>query len=400
SRVTCPLLSLGKLYKAGFYVVPSASSPGGFILTNGGLQEPVKLKRQSLCASGNVCVLHEQPAAVRVIERVTLQDPLLRLDASGWQRTGHRQYALLSFGDAFVDTTLIPLSELMWFRTTLVRRGCFVYVNRAKKFDHQDVEQVITIAHDDRTLSPAQLGFATPVDEPSPAPEASGVSPAQASPVPVGESSGAPPPEADDGSGIGDDPLQPSNQAAPVAPEGGEAPPAEREAIETVTVSGVVIDRNSSLRVNRAALVSLGLGKNGSKSQCWDRLVRHIREAELLREHQVDHTLRAETSRPPLAPPIAQVPSDADRAQHALTHEPYAPWCDTCVRFRGRQDQHATEASHGDGSRSVLSFDFGYCSREAPDDGKEARDRLTVLCDNEPAILAFQTGLLKALRNL
>ncbi|CAE7250077.1 unnamed protein product, partial [Symbiodinium sp. CCMP2456] len=426
--VTCPFLSLGKLYKAGFYVVPSASSPGGFILTDGSLQEPVKLERQSLC------------------------DPLLRLDASGWQRTGHRQCALLSFGDAFVDTTLIPLSELMWFRTTLVCRGggggewsllefaedVSSMSDRAKTFDHQDVEQVITIAHDDRTLSPAQLGSATPVDEPSPAPEASGVSPAQASPVPVDESSGVPPPEADDGSGIGDDPLQPSNQAAPVAPEGGEAPPAEREAIETETVSGEATSATLHCGSCVLRLFPLGLARMAPKASAGtDWFGTSVKPS--------CSTLRAETSRPPSAPPIAQVPSDADRAQHALTHEPYAPWCDTCVRFRGRQDQHATEASHGDGSRSVLSFDFGYCSREAPDDGKEARDRLTVLflhdrrtkavhaiptlqkagsslthlvteaarfavwtghrslgfrCDNEPAILAFQTGLLKALRNL
>ena len=56
-------------------------------------------------------MLHEQPPAVRVIEHVTLEDPLRRLDASGWQRIGHRCYALLSFGMSFVDTTLVPLSE-------------------------------------------------------------------------------------------------------------------------------------------------------------------------------------------------------------------------------------------------------------------------------------------------
>ena len=210
-------------------------------------------------------------------------------------------------------------------------------------------------------------------------------------------------------------------------------------------VNGVVISRDSSLRVMRAALVSLGLGKNGSTSQCWERLVRHIRESELFREHQVHHNLSAELSRPPNAPPIPAAPSAHDRARHELTHEPYQPWCDACVKFRGRQGQHSSEASHDPGSRSVLSFDFGYCSREADDGPREAKDRLTVLflhdrhtkavhaiptaqkggsslshlvteaarfaiwlghrslrlrCDNEPAILAVQAGLLKALRNL
>ena len=48
------------------------------------------------------------------------------------------------------------------------------------------------------------------------------------------------------------------------------------------------------------------------------------------------------------------------------------PWCKTCVRFRGRQDSHPTEASYGAG----LSFDFKYCSWESGDD---AKNRLTVL---------------------
>ena len=246
---------------------------------------------------------------------------------------------------------------------------------------------------------------------------------------------------------VGDMP-QNADQAAPVAPAadgGGEEAPPNREAVDSVTVNGVVISRDSSLRVMRAALVSLGLGKNGSKSQCWERLVRHIRESELLREHQVHHNLSAELSRPPNAPPIPAAPSAHDRARHELTHEPYQLWCDACVKFRGRQDQHSSEASHDPGSRSVLSFDFGYCSREADDGPREAKDRLAVLflhdrhtkavhaiptaqkggsslshlvteaarfaiwlghrslrlrCDNEPAILAVQAGLLKALRNL
>eukprot|EP00439_Symbiodinium_sp_Y106_P042211 s6205_g5.t1 len=110
--VTCPLLSLGKLYKAGFYVIPSTSGDSDFILTNGEVSEPVRLKRQSLCATGSVRVLAAQPPAVRAVS-ATLHGPLLRLDASGWQRIGSRCYALLSFGPNYVDSTLVPLTELL-----------------------------------------------------------------------------------------------------------------------------------------------------------------------------------------------------------------------------------------------------------------------------------------------
>ena len=175
--VTCPLLSLGKMYKAGFYVIPGGDD-GQFLLTNGVDSEPVKLKRHSLCAAGHVRVIDMSPR-VRAIENVTLNEPLRMLDASGWQRVGSRCYALLSFGNAHVDTTLIPLSELLWYRTTLIRvdnqwtleefaEDISGMADRTVQFEHA-VEQVITIAHSDSTLSPQDLGFTTPAYAPSPA---------------------------------------------------------------------------------------------------------------------------------------------------------------------------------------------------------------------------------------
>ena len=100
----------------------------------------------------------------------TLHGPLLRLDASGWQRIGSRCYALLSFGQNYVDSTLVPLTELLWYRTTLVRRdGQWTVVelaadvaslsDRTLPLGPPEVEQIITIAYDDVSLSPENLGF-------------------------------------------------------------------------------------------------------------------------------------------------------------------------------------------------------------------------------------------------
>eukprot|EP00972_Heterocapsa_arctica_P053459 7873940-Heterocapsa_arctica.AAC.1 len=33
-------------------------------------------------------------------------------------------------------------------------------------------------------------------------------------------------------------------------------------------------------------------------------------------------------------------PSATELERHALTHVPYAPWCSTCVKSRGRDDAH------------------------------------------------------------
>ena len=349
--VTCPLLSLGKMYKAGVYVIPGGDD-GQFLLTNGVDSEPVKLKRHSLCAVGHVRVIDMSPQ-VRAIENVTLNEPLRMLDASGWQRAGSRCYALLSFGNAHVDTTLIPLSELLWYRTTLIRvdnqwileefaEDISGMADRTVQFEHA-VEQVITIAHSDSTLSPQDLGFTTPAYAPSPAlpsqvadvpsPGQAGAaqvpsagqagaaqvpSPGQAGAAQVpspgqagaaqmpspGQAGAAQVPSAGQAGAAqvpsaGQD--EPQADVAMQAPGGehAEPMPEQRVAVDNITVDGVVITRASTLRLMRAACVVFGLSKNGSKAQCWDRLIRHLQEAELLRSHQVEHALKAEMARPP-----------------------------------------------------------------------------------------------------
>ena len=62
-----------------------------------------------------------------------------------------------------------------------------------------------------------------------------------------------------------------------------------------------------------------------------------------------------------------------------FSHEPYQAWCETCVQFCARQNQHASEAAYDPESRSVVSFDFGYCSCLKGDRAREDKDRLTVL---------------------
>ena len=57
--------------------------------------------------------------------------------------------------------------------------------------------------------------------------------------------------------------------------------------------------------------------------------------------------------------------------EHALTHYPYADWCETCVMHKARQDAHVVQ-EHDRKQHSVISFDFGFASRT---DG----DKLTVL---------------------
>ena len=96
---------------------------------------------------------------------------------------------------------MIPLSELLWKRTTLVCRGGVWELvefaediagmsDRTALFDEADsVEQVITVAHDQGDLPPAEMGFEVPDPQPSapPAEHQANETPEQ---VPTDESEG------------------------------------------------------------------------------------------------------------------------------------------------------------------------------------------------------------------
>lgn len=57
--------------------------------------------------------------------------------------------------------------------------------------------------------------------------------------------------------------------------------------------------------------------------------------------------------------------------EHALTHLPYADWCETCVMRKARQDARVVQ-EHDRKQHSFILLDFGFASRTAD-------DKLTVL---------------------
>ena len=116
SDVTCPLLSLGNVLRAGWSVVHVDGVP---CLTKGDKQIEVLFKNNSLRARGQISVVSELDAAaskpaVRVVE---LGMALRRL-VPGWNRTNPHLYAIKTTAPRHVNTTLCPAAELMWLRTT------------------------------------------------------------------------------------------------------------------------------------------------------------------------------------------------------------------------------------------------------------------------------------------
>ena len=117
SDVTCPLLSLGNVLRAGWSVVHVDGVP---FLTKGDKQIEVLFKNNSLCARGQASVVSELDAAaskpaVRVVE---LGMALRRL-VPGWNRINPHLYAIRTTAPQHVNTTLCPAAEMMWLRTTV-----------------------------------------------------------------------------------------------------------------------------------------------------------------------------------------------------------------------------------------------------------------------------------------
>ncbi|CAE7529713.1 unnamed protein product [Symbiodinium sp. CCMP2592] len=184
----------------------------------------------------------------------------------------------------------------------------------------------------------------------------------------------------------------PEVPVAPPAPAG-PAPPGEADPVpdnpdgqlpaDTVVIEGVRVTSESSATVLRAACTSFGLSKAGNRRQFWRRLTNHINSQQLLIDKHVEANLDSSRARDPVTPAVASEPDAATRARHCLTHEPYEPWCEICIRHRARQDQHATSVPHTSSENAVVSFDFGFLSRKGqsllstkPEVGE---DSLTVL---------------------
>ena len=142
---------------------------------------------------------------------------------------------------------------------------------------------------------------------------------------------------------------------------------------ETVMVDGILMSTSCTLKVLRAGCSSLGLSGRGSKSKCLKRMVEHVRAQTLLAAHGAEIKIRNELERAPVAQTKPDEPSQQEVENHSLTHEPFRAWCPLCVQYRAKQDPHKP-STHESSGHSVLSMDFGFCSRE-----EDEADKLTCL---------------------
>eukprot|EP00435_Cladocopium_sp_Y103_P071092 s421_g36.t1 len=370
ANISCPLLALGHIVRAGWELQHRDS---GVCLVKNGRTVDVSFKRNSLCVQGCIRMVSEEdcispksnagaqpveaPAEIRAIHL----EPVLRRLLPGWNKINPQLYALTTRRARFVDTTICPATEMMWLRTTLVFRNGTGWELlefsepiseledlEGEIYDPESVIEVLTLAHV-HCVASEDLGFRlvegdrpffdddTP-EEPGP-------------PQPVIEE----PADLDTA-----EPLE-EDRVVPYQDE------------DTVTVEGVVFTQDSPLRSLRTGCKSLGLSTRGSKKDCMKRMIEFLKVREMMEAQAVQAKLKQEVERHavPQAKPVT--PSDAERAAHNLTHEPYQTWCSLCVSHRAKQDVRKRQ-THESTSHSVISFDFFYCTRMT-----DESDKLTVL---------------------
>ena len=68
-----------------------------------------------------------------------------------------------------------------------------------------------------------------------------------------------------------------------------------------------------------------------------------------------------------MAKRIPKAPSLPEREHHALTHAPYAPWCESCIAGRGVESQHRKVEKQED-APVVIQLDYMYMRTKGEND--------------------------------
>ena len=59
--------------------------------------------------------------------------------------------------------------------------------------------------------------------------------------------------------------------------------------------------------------------------------------------------------------PQPKLPTKEEMQAHVLTHLPYAAWCETCIRGRGREDAHRRKEKNSEESPAMPLISADYC---------------------------------------
>ena len=354
SSVSRPLFSVGKLMKQGWNIIHDEHGVPHLMNPDASLRVPMHYCHNSLHATGmisSVTACDDRGPSVLALE---ISGPWLALN-DRFQEVTSGVYARRDMSDCLLDCT-VPLTHLgVQFRTTLRQEasGWAVFELNTPlsslelseaSFVPSRIHNIITIGSCSKINIDELFGRVPPARRDHVSEDAE--SDAGLPDVPIG--------------GVGniagpDDEIQ----------EGDELPGQEAEEVMQpamrahVVVEGVELHEGCTLSTLRAACTALGIGKSGGKATVLQRIHNFMDRQRLLERHQVED---ARVQLPREQAPVSE-PTPEEVRRHALSHIPFMPWCEHCIKFQARADRHV-QARPDVRACSTCSFDFAFTERE------------------------------------
>ena len=344
-NVQNPLMSLGRLMRRGWTI---ATQNGQHFLSGGKVHIPLYLRRNTLVMDANICVVDsvENPAG-------PVPEGLQEIkDYEGWHILVN-DVLMYSEPNAlhYMAGGEVAVPHEYKARVTLLvtENGCNLLEQDARYMNQEDpfrliqedfpsmVDAVHTLTFFFRENIPKDI-FKEKFE-------------AEANLF------GVPPP--------GPEELIPEMPAAGHADDVviGE-PVAEFEAdlAEGVVLDELHLDMNMTLRQLREICERYKLPSSGGKSKCLGRLKKYKVELENRLTGEIASKLFAEERRAPIVAPKPRAPSKEEQERHAVSHLPYAPWCESCIAGRARNGPHqkAGDEVKAEEEVPVIQLDYAY----------------------------------------
>ena len=370
SSVTQPLFCVGKLMrKSGWDIIHDEGRVPHLTSPDGAVRVPLFYKNYSLHAKGFIRgVFGQESASEPAVRALEVTDFWLSLDDQ-FHEVAPLVYARRDYSDCFLDCCT-PLAHLgVKYRTTIRQDSSGWDVVEFNQ-DVSLLEQPEAEFQPRRIYHMITIGSCNKVDldvlfnrKPSATLPATDDADAEM------RDDGLPelPHECDSDAFDQDEVLEAIDKI--VDDEAAAAAAKQQSKQGHIVVDGVELHEGCNLKTIRAACEALKIGKSGGKATLLARIADHLDKQRLLEHHQVEHDPVASRLQPREQAPVA-APTPEQIRLHSLTHIPFQPWCEHCIKFQARSDKH-TKARPETRECSVCAFDYCFTERPSGDKGQK-----------------------------
>ena len=140
---------------------------------------------------------------------------------------------------------------------------------------------------------------------------------------------------------------------------------------ESLWINGKEVSKQSKVKDLQDACNFLGVNASGSKTKLFDRLCSYFSREHRKDMESIKHNLQQQMLGPQakIQTKGAEKPDDPKIIErHEVTHLPFAPWCDSCLKTKSREDKmiQNTDAAEEDSGVPHIQMDWMYLGRNCP----------------------------------